>query len=239
MRCVLSALDGQLARLFCELDFNSTTVILTSDNGTGELAVVPPYDPARAKGSVYQGGVQVPLIVRSPHLAPQLVGGTSEALISLADVFDTVRQLAGAPSASHAEDSQSFLPILRGERTHVRRSVYTELFGPNFIPDPATGAPPVGYVCNRHDQALRDARYKLVRKWRPDPSGGAPLLVEELYDLVAGGPPDTSTQPATPRGDWLERNNLLAPGVTMDYWAAQGLQRLRREYELRYPTLVR
>lgn len=239
MRCVLSALDGQLARLFCELDFTDTTVIFTSDNGTGELAVAPPYDVAHAKGSVYQGGVQVPLIVRSPHLAPELAGGTSEALISLADVFQTVRQIAGGPSALRAEDSMSFLPILRGERPHVRRSVYTEGFGPNFIPDPATGAPPPGYVCNRHDQALRDARYKLVRKWRPNPAGGAPLLSEELYDFVAGGPPDTRTQPPTPRGDWLEQNNLLAPGATLDFWAAAGLQRLRRECDVRYPPLVR
>jgi arylsulfatase A-like enzyme len=239
MRCVLSALDGQLARLFCELDFGTTTVIFTSDNGTGDLAVAPPFDAAHAKGSVYQGGVQVPLLVRSPELAPQLVGTTSEALISLADVFDTVRQLAGAPSASDAEDSLSFLPILRGERTHVRRTVYTELFGPNFIPDPATGAPPAGYVCNRHDQALRDARYKLVRKWRPDPTSGAPLLTEELYDFVAGGAPDTSTQPATPRGDWMEQNDLLAQGVALDASAAAALQRLRRELDLRYPPLVR
>jgi hypothetical protein len=94
-------------------------------------------------------------------------------------------------------------------------------------------------VCNRHDQALRDARYKLVRKWRPDPTSGAPLLTEELYDFVAGGAPDTSTQPATPRGDWMEQNDLLAQGVALDASAAAALQRLRRELDLRYPPLVR
>jgi arylsulfatase A-like enzyme len=239
IRCSLTALDQQLARLFCELDFSDTTVILVSDNGTGELAALPPYQPSRVKGSVYQAGVQVPFLVRSPHLAPGFAGTTSDALVSLADVFETVRELAGAPAATLAEDSRSLLPVLRGESASARRSVYTELFGPNFVPDPATGGPPPGYTCNRHDQALRDARFKLVRKWRTGPTGSAPLLVEELYDLQRGGPPDLSTVPPTPTPDWLEQNNLLASWPPTDPAVHGALQRLRRELDTKHPTLVR
>ena len=239
IRNSLTALDQQLARLFCELDFGDTTVILVGDNGTGELAALPPYLPSRVKGSVYEAGVQVPFLVRSPQLAPALVGATSEALVSLVDVFATVRELAGAPAAALAEDSRSLLPVLRGESASARRSVYTELFGPNFVPDPATGGPPASYVCNRHDQALRDARFKLVRKWRPHPAGGAPLLVEELYDLRYGGPPDLSTVPPTATPDWLEGNNLLASWPPADPAVPGALQRLRRELDTKHPTLVR
>ena len=239
IRCSLTALDQQLARLFCELDFSDTTVILVSDNGTGELAALPPYLPSRVKGSVYQAGVQVPFLVRSPHLAPELAGTTSDALVSLVDVFATVREIAGAPAAALAEDSRSLLPILRGQSASARRSVYTEVFGPNFVPDPATGAPPASYVCNRHDQALRDARFKLVRKWRPDPAGGLPSLVEELYDLRRGGPLDLSTVPPTPTPDWLEENNLLATWPPTDPAVPGALQRLRRELDTKHPTLVR
>ncbi|MFM7297834.1 MAG: sulfatase, partial [Planctomycetota bacterium] len=239
IRCSLSALDQQLARLFCALDFSDTTVILVSDNGTGELATLPPYQPSRVKGSVYQAGVQVPFLVRSPHLAPGLAGATSDALVSLVDVFATVREIAGAPAAALAEDSRSLLPILRGESASARRSVYTEVFGPNFVPDPLGGGPPQGYVCNRQDQALRDARFKLVRKWRPDPAGGPPLLVEELYDLLRGGPLDLSTVPPTPTPDWLEENDLLASWPPTDPSVPGALQRLRRELDTEHPTLVR
>jgi len=239
IRCSLTALDQQLARLFCALDFSDTTVILVSDNGTGELATLPPYQPSRVKGSVYQAGVQVPFLVRSPHLAPGLAGATSDALVSLVDVFATVREIAGAPAAALAEDSRSLLPILRGESASARRSVYTEVFGPNFVPDPLGGGPPQGYVCNRHDQALRDARFKLLRKWRPDPAGGPPLLVEELYDLLRGGPLDLSTVPPTPTPDWLEENDLLASWPPTDPSVPGALQRLRRELDTKHPTLVR
>ncbi|MCY3004336.1 MAG: sulfatase-like hydrolase/transferase, partial [Planctomycetota bacterium] len=98
-RCMLEALDHQLGRLFCELDFDDTTVILVADNGWGARSILAPYSTARAKGTVYQGGVEVPLLVRSPAIPPQLRGTSSDALVSLSDVFATVGELAGAPPA--------------------------------------------------------------------------------------------------------------------------------------------
>jgi arylsulfatase A-like enzyme len=66
-RCMLEALDHQLGRLFCELDFATTTVILVADNGWGQHVVVAPYSAARSKASVYEGGVEVPFVVGGPR----------------------------------------------------------------------------------------------------------------------------------------------------------------------------
>ena len=43
-----------------------TMVILVGDNGTLGTTVKPPFDPQRAKGTAYQTGVWVPLIVAGP-----------------------------------------------------------------------------------------------------------------------------------------------------------------------------
>lgn len=237
-RCMVEALDHQLGRLFCALDFDDTTVILTSDNGWGARAVVPPYSNARAKGSVYEGAIEAPLIVRSPRIPPALRGTSSEALVSLVDVFDTVRELADAPPAAAAEDSRSFLGVLDGSLGAARPVLYAEGFSPNFLPATPSGGAPPGYVCQRHDQALRDDRFKLVRKTRATPSG-VPSVVEELYDLREGGPPDTSVQPPQPRPDWLEQHDLLAGGQSLSWEAAAALQNLRDTLDVEYPCLVR
>lgn len=237
-RCMLEALDHQLGRLFCELEFADTTVILTADNGWGARSVVPPYSNARAKGSVYEGAIETPLIVRSPHIPPALRGSSSEALVSLVDVFDTVRELAGAPPAVAAEDSVSFVGVLEGQVASARPLLYAEGFSPNFVPQTMFGGPPPGYECLRHDQALRDDRFKLVRKTRVTPSG-VPSVVEELYDLREGGPADPAFQPPQPRPDWLEQNNLLSNGQPLSPTAAQALQNLRDALDLEYTSLVR
>ncbi|MCY3002509.1 MAG: hypothetical protein NTV21_11970, partial [Planctomycetota bacterium] len=142
------------------------------------------------------------------------------------------------PPAAHAEDSVSFLPVLTGQAASARPVLYTEVFTPNFLPDPQTGGAPAGFACLRHDQALRDDRFKLVHKVRATPSG-VPAVVEELYDLLEGGPPDTSVQPPRPQPDWLEQNNLLAAGATLSLEAALALQNLRDSLAVEHPSLVR
>lgn len=237
-RCMLEALDHQLGRLFCQLDFNDTTVILVGDNGWGQRSRVAPYLATRAKGSVYQGGVEVPLIIRSPVIPTHLRGTSSGALVSVVDVFATVRELAGAPPAVFAEDSVSLLPVLKGTSTTTRPTLYTEKFTPNFVPDFEAAGPPAGYICQRHEQTVRDDQFKLIRRTRRLAGGGPPVVAEEFYDLLAGGPPNTSTIPPTPQPDWHEQNDLLAPGATLTPLAASTLAALRLELDLNYPPLV-
>jgi arylsulfatase A-like enzyme len=239
-RCVMEALDLQMARLLCAIDPSDTTVIVLGDNGTASPAVLPPYPPSHAKGTLYQGGVQVPLMIRSPYLTPNRVGGATDVLVSTADLFATLCELGGVNmSAVTAEDSVSLVPYLAGHVRSLRSTVYAESFTPNFTPDPITGGPPTGYYCERHFQTIRNSRFKLIRRWNRDhqiPTNV--LMTEEFYDLLQGGPPDTSTMPPTPTPDPFERNNMLASGIVPGSQAARNLGALRSALDTRYPPLV-
>lgn len=212
-RCMLSVVDEQLARLMCAIDPAATTVIVTGDNGTDGNAIEAPFNPARGKGSLYQGGVQVPLIVRSALTPPALRGAFHPALVASTDLFATVAQLGG--STANTPDSVSILPYVLGTPHPAPRSLtYTEGFFPNFIPRARSAGPPPNYYCSFHNQAVTDGRFKLLRVWDRVGATGAVTLHEELYDLARGGPINASTTPPMHTPDWFELNNLLAAGTS-------------------------
>ncbi len=233
-RNMLAALDAQIGRVLCAIDESNTTVILLGDNGTAREASVPPHRARHAKGSLYQGGVRVPFIVRSPDIAPELIGSASAALIHTTDVFATVCEIAG--SAATTSDSISFLPCLRDGTASPRALLYSEEFGPNFEPRGPEGGPPEGYSATSHEQALSDGRYKIIRRARRASEGEALRVREEFYDLVAGGPRDESSGHNAP--DFFEQYELLSQGE-LDDAARAALERLRAELDSNYPSLVR
>lgn len=159
VRAMVEAMDTELGRLVAELPAN-TTGLLTSDNGTASLATSAPFDPEHAKGTLYEGGVGVPLIAWGPRVATP--GAECSALVQLSDVFATVAEIAGV--ASTAEDSVSLLPYLAEPGlASIRSYVFAAAFGPNG---------PGPYVWEA--RAVRGERYKLIQQ-----EGGS-----ELYDLV-------------------------------------------------------
>ncbi len=233
VRCMMRVLDEQIGRLLCAHDPQDTTVILLGDNGTDSDATLPPFDPTHAKGQLYQGGVQTPLVIRSPLVPPQLRGSFESRLVSNVDVFATVAELGGVAAAT--PDSVSLAPYLTGQASApLRNFVYAEAFFPNFTPLGAGGGPPPGYVAGTHNQTVRDERFKLLRRWSRAGSG-AIELEEELYDLTRGGPPDASSQP-TP--DWFEQNELLSAGAPLSPQAQAAYITLGAWLDANFPTLA-
>lgn len=239
LRCMVEELDNQIGRLLCSIDDTDTTVILISDNGTDPNGLLPPHDRSTAKGTIKEGGVRVPFIVRSPLQAPGTVGRVSRALVSSTDVFATVASIAGrSVPTGMATDSVSMMPYITGYQGSIRKFVYTENFFPNFEPDPLTGGPPANYVTNRHVQAIREARFKLVRRTdRIQNTGNTFTVVEEFYDLQQGGPPDPITGAPTP--DWFEENDLLASGQPLAPRALRALTVLQQRLTTLYPSICR
>lgn len=104
------AMDTEIGRLFEHLretgEWDETIVFFIGDNGSaGRVSDNPPYGRGRAKGSLYEGGVAVPFIVAGPGMSgPRDI----DALVSVADVFPTVLELAGIdvaqPQATHAPE---------------------------------------------------------------------------------------------------------------------------------------
>ena len=190
--------DAHIGSLLEALDRNEMTrdtlVLVTSDNGpeTTYRERLKRFGHASAGGlrggkrDLYEGGHRVPFIVRWPAVvkprqrSSDLVCQT-DLLATMAEVLD--REL----EPDEAEDSVSFLPILKGEQRPTR--------------------PPVIHHSSAGYFAIRDGRWKLnmIRG-----SGGslAPRIVEakpgepqfELYDISA---------------DLAETNNVAGqePGV--------------------------
>src|SRR5690606_26236231 len=137
MRAMTNALDtvtGKLLDAVDALDPN-TYVIFIGDNGT-PMYGRPNLDfidnmyitrSGRGKGSAYESGVRVPLVVNGPGMA---VDGASDAYLHAADLASTILGLAGpkAPeNVSNSEgaatipiDSVSLIPILLDEASSVR-----------------------------------------------------------------------------------------------------------------------
>lgn len=119
---MIHTLDENIGRLLVHLDQRGlsgrTLVVFTSDNGgyVGDFkgARVTDNTPLRSgKGSLYEGGIRVPLIVRLPGLTP--AGVVCEAPVVCMDFFPTFAELTGA-RADTAVDGRSLVPLLRDPR---------------------------------------------------------------------------------------------------------------------------
>lgn len=99
----------------------NTIVIFSSDNGGAweeddiqQYGHQSNWSRRGEKGDAWDGGHHVPLIVRWPgYVKASEVSGST---VGLVDLFATLADLTGQTIPSgHAEDSFSFLPILRGD----------------------------------------------------------------------------------------------------------------------------
>jgi arylsulfatase A-like enzyme len=133
---MISHVDEYVGKLLDRLDeqglLDNTVVLYTADHG--EMA----GDHGKfGKTTFFEGSVRVPFIIGGPGVKP---GIESDALVETLDVGRTVCDLVGVPT--HALDQgRSLVPVLRGETTAHRETVYAEM------------------GC---DRMLRTERYKLM-----------------------------------------------------------------------------
>lgn len=101
---------------------NNTTIILTSDHGglstrglDSKRALATSNSPLRqGKGSIFEGGTRVPLIVKWPGKIES--GSVSAAPVTGTDHYPTMLAMAGAPLQPRQHvDGRSYLNALRGK----------------------------------------------------------------------------------------------------------------------------
>ncbi|MGD2018884.1 MAG: sulfatase-like hydrolase/transferase, partial [Planctomycetota bacterium] len=119
---MVDALDREIGRLVDGLDpevRRRTHVIVLSDNGGASRTRLPGHPGRQGKGSLFEDGVRVPMVVAGPAVARP--GRASDALVNTTDLFATIHELLGARPATAAQDSVSFAPALRGASAGGRR----------------------------------------------------------------------------------------------------------------------
>ena len=171
---MISRLDKDVGRIMGLLDElgldDNTLVMFSSDNGTTHLEKEVDYEffqsvgPLRGlKGSLYEGGIRVPMIARWPgKIEPST---QTDHLSAFWDVMPTIAQVAGA-KAPEDIDGISFLPTLLGrpDEQKQHQCLYWEFSGYGG------------------QQAVRAGDWKGIRQEMLRRNNPEPLKIE-LYNL--------------------------------------------------------
>lgn len=145
---MIEAMDAEIGRVLVETGIatrgtdgslqydperSDTMIVIMGDNGTYAPGVKAPFNPLRAKATVYQTGVWVPLIVAGPLVkAP---GRQVSAMVNIADVFQLFGEIAGVDvhevvPTSRPLDSVSMLPYLQErDQKSLRTTNFTQTAG--------------------------------------------------------------------------------------------------------------
>lgn len=170
-KATLEALDTEIGRLLASMDpavLAQTDVIFVGDNGTPDEVNTSHYSTQNGKGTVYQGGIHVPLVIAGPSVVDS--GRRSDNLVSVNDLFATVLDIRGVDwrenlPEGRVVDSQSLLPVLRAEASDEggREWMMSETFTDEI---------------EYGQRALRVDDHKLIQF-----SAAGEVNREELYDL--------------------------------------------------------
>lgn len=142
----ITKMDGNVGKLLQSLEQHglseNTIVVFTADQG--------PQWPF-GKWSLYDYGIQTPLMVRWPG---QVKTARTGALVSLTDLLPTFVEIAGG-QAPETIDGQSFLPLLQGRQAAHRQTVFASHTGDRLM----NRAPA---------RMLRTDRYKYILNLAPE-----------------------------------------------------------------------
>lgn len=151
-RAAIEAMDSEIGRLLMsipEAHRSNTYIIFIGDNGSPREVASAPYNPQSVKATLFQGGIDMPFIVTGPGISP----GIYPHLANSTDVFASVLDLTGVDWVGDSDSSAgahsiSFINALMSDGDESPREwAYADgAMFPNVPPD----------------QAIRDARYKLM-----------------------------------------------------------------------------
>ena len=122
---MVESVDDSVGRILKHLEENhlleSTLIVFTSDNGG--FAKATDHSPLRAnKGSHYEGGIRVPMIVAGPGIQ----NGTESATpVITHDLYPTILTRSGfPPPAEQIVDGIDLSPVLEGTANLPERSLF-------------------------------------------------------------------------------------------------------------------
>lgn len=178
---------------------DNSVIIFMTDNGG--LSLAPPRGgkahthnlPLRAgKGSVYEGGIRVPMIVKWPGVVKP--GSTTDRYVIVEDFFPSILEMAEVADVNTVQsvDGKTFVPMLRDVQRRDDQRALIWHFPNKWQPD----GPGINYK-----SAIRQGDWKLVYHMRngqtelfnlendigetTDLSGRYPKRVKELCSMLS------------------------------------------------------
>lgn len=160
---MLEQADAGFGRILATLDrlglAANTLVIFTNDNGGEWLSRNAPF--FHRKGTVWEGGIRVPAVLRWPGRLPAGRVVTQPGLTM--DLTATILAATGAPVPPEAKlDGLDLLPILAGDAPERERTLFWRFGGP----------------AHRNQRAVRQGDWKLLI----DAGSFQPLFLFNLRD---------------------------------------------------------
>jgi len=139
---MIEAMDAEIGRLLSSIPENvlaNTIIVYIGDNGTPN-GVLQNYPNRHGKGSLYQGGVHVPMIVAGAGVTRQ--NEEENAMVHAADIYATILELAGTDLPGGIYNSLSFKHLLDNTNGAKRTYNYSEA---------------------GNDWTIRNSQYKLIQ----------------------------------------------------------------------------
>lgn len=219
---MVQSLDESVGRVQADLErrglADNTVIVFTSDNGGfinryENKDVTSNYPLRSGKGSLYEGGVRVPLIVKWPGVTK--AGSTCAEPVYAADLFATLLEIANrpAPSTTGREiDGISIVPLLRNPSARLNRDALFFHF-PHYY---ATTSP-VSAVRAREWKLLEyheDGRLELFNLAKDlseseNLAQKLPERTEELRKRLNSWRQTVKAQMPTPNPDFRERRSQV------------------------------
>ena len=132
---MVASVDMNIGRLLDELDQHglrqNTVIFFTSDNGG--IRDISYQDPLRAgKGSYYEGGIRVPLIISWPE---RVNAGTTDEPVTNMDFYPTIHRIIQAKQKVEPLDGNDIFPLFSGEMISERAlfwhfPIYLQAYNP-------------------------------------------------------------------------------------------------------------
>jgi arylsulfatase A-like enzyme len=163
---MIEAMDTEIGRLLIDTglatrasdgslvyrpDGTNTMVVILGDNGSLGTTVKPDFDASRAKGTAYQTGVWVPLVVAGPLVARP--NREVRHMVNIADLYELFGEIAGidvAKSVPRRIDSVAMLPYLTTPKQKSIRSWNFTQIDTNIQKNDTLNAPcTIGITCTQ------------------------------------------------------------------------------------------
>jgi arylsulfatase A-like enzyme len=159
---MIESTDQEIGRILGKLDdlglAKTTVVFFLSDNGG--TAGSTSMEPLRgSKGTIYEGGIRIPMIVRWPEKVRP--GSVTDVPVSGVDLYPTILEMARVRRPpGYVLDGESLLPLLTGSGGLPPRAIFWH-FPAYLEPDSGRKGPWKATPCS----AVRQGDWKLIEQF--------------------------------------------------------------------------